>query len=175
MHRPTWVNGRLLTNAIVFGRRASARRVKLLPAGSHLSSHRSFVATNVVLKPHLDRFINQVLAGALAAANGDPILQSIHFSLDEDARWHREWTRAVLDAAIADTATNASVVSGWVDRWYPLASAAIEAFATVVAHAPVSLDPAEVTQGITTAASDDLHPVLEPPQQTGTTGTGTIG
>jgi toluene monooxygenase system protein E len=130
----------------------------------------SLVATNVVLKPQLDRFVNQVLAGTLAAANGDPILQSIHFSLDEDARWHRQWTGVVLDAAIADTATNASVVAGWVDRWNPLASAAIEAFAAVVAQAPVSLDPAEVTQAITTEASDDLRPVLEPPRGPGTIG-----
>ena len=130
----------------------------------------SLVATNAVLKPHLDRFINQVLAGALAAANGDPILQSIHFSLDEDARWHRQWTKAVLDVAIGDTETNASVISGWVDRWRPLATASIEAFAAVVAQAPVPLDPAEVTKRITTAASDELGSVPEPPPGTETTG-----
>jgi toluene monooxygenase system protein E len=113
------------------------------------------------LKPHLDRFINQVLGGALAAANGDPILQSIHFSLDEDARWHRQWTKAVLDVAIAETATNASVVSEWADRWRPLATASIEAFAAVVARAPVPLDPAEVTKRITTAASNDLRSLTE--------------
>jgi len=130
----------------------------------------SLVATNAVLKPHLDRFINQVLAGALAAANGDPILQSIHFSLDEDARWHRQWTKAVLDVAIGDTGTNASVVSGWVDRWRPLATASIEALATVVAQAPVPLDPAEVTKRITTAVSGELGSVPEPPRRSATTG-----
>jgi len=130
----------------------------------------SLVATNVVLKPHLDRFVNQVLAGALAAANGDPILQSIHFSLDEDARWHRQWTKAVLDVAIDDAASNASVVSGWVDRWLPLATASIEALAAVVAEAPVPLDPGEVTKRITRAVSDELGAVLAPPRENETTG-----
>jgi toluene monooxygenase system protein E len=130
----------------------------------------SLVATNVVVKPHLDRFINQVLAGALAAANGDPILQSIHFSLDEDARWHRQWTEAVLGVAIADTESNASVVSGWIDRWRPLATASIEAYADVVAQAPVPLNPAEVTKRITTAVSDELASAPEPPRGNETTG-----
>jgi toluene monooxygenase system protein E len=130
----------------------------------------SLVATNLVLKPHLDRLVNQVLAGALAAANGDPVLQSIHFSLDEDARWHREWTEAVLGVAIADTAADAAVISRWVDRWRPLAVAATEALAAVVATAPVPLDPAVVTREISAAVSDDLRRVLEPAHGGGTIG-----
>jgi hypothetical protein len=49
----------------------------------------SFIVTNAVIKPRIDRLVNQDIAGALATANGDPILTSIHFSLDEDAHWHR--------------------------------------------------------------------------------------
>src|ERR1700750_2535552 len=48
----------------------------------------AFILTNVIIKPRIDRLVNEEIAGALATANGDPILTSIHFSLDEDARWH---------------------------------------------------------------------------------------
>lgn len=56
----------------------------------------AFTVTNLVIKPRIDRLVNQEIAGTLATANGDPILASIHFSLDEDARWHRAWTTALL-------------------------------------------------------------------------------
>ena len=77
--------------------------------------------TNLVIKPRIDRLVNQEIAGTLATANGDPILASIHFSLDEDARWHRAWTTALLRHLIDDTPANAEVVSGWIGKWSPLA------------------------------------------------------
>jgi Methane/Phenol/Toluene Hydroxylase len=68
--------------------------------------------TNLVIKPRFDRLVNQEIAGTLATANDDPILASIHFSVDDDARWHRAWTttlpvhrcdrRAGIDARPAD-------------------------------------------------------------------------
>jgi len=96
----------------------------------------AFIVTNVVIKPQLDRLINEELAGRLAAANGDPILQSIHFSLQEDARWHVAWTAALVDVAIADTPINDEQISQWIDRWRPLASHATEALAAVAMSAP---------------------------------------
>jgi hypothetical protein len=66
------------------------------------------VVTNVVIKPHVDRLLNEDLAGALAAANGDPILSNIHFSLNEDANWHCAWTAALFHVAISDTPANAT-------------------------------------------------------------------
>ena len=71
----------------------------------------AFTVTNLVIKPRIDRLVNQEIAGTLATANGDPILTSIHFSLDEDARWHRAWTAALLRHLIDDTPANAEVVS----------------------------------------------------------------
>src|SRR5689334_21198682 len=70
----------------------------------------SFVVTNVVIKPHIDRTVNEI-AGGLATANGDPILQSIQFSLDEDAGWHRAWTAELVRVAITDTPANADVIA----------------------------------------------------------------
>ena len=63
----------------------------------------AFTVTNLVIKPRIDRLVNQEIAGTLATANGDPILTSIHFSLDEDARWHRAWTTALMRHLIDDT------------------------------------------------------------------------
>jgi toluene monooxygenase system protein E len=126
----------------------------------------AFTVTNAVIKPRIDRLVNQQIAGALATANGDPILTSIHFSLDEDARWHRAWTAALLRHLIDDTPTNAEVVSGWVEKWRPLASDALEALAGVMAEAPVPSDPNTVSTRITDDVSRELDILLEEPPRT---------
>jgi toluene monooxygenase system protein E len=126
----------------------------------------AFTVTNAVIKPRIDRLVNQQIAGALATANGDPILTSIHFSLDEDARWHRAWTAALLRHLIDDTPTNAEVVSAWVEKWRPLASDALEALAGVMAEAPVPSDPSTVTTRITDDVSRELDVLLEAPTRT---------
>ena len=79
----------------------------------------AFTVTNLVIKPRIDRLVNQEIAGTLATANGDPILASIHFSLDEDARWHRAWTTALLRYLVDDTPANAEMVSGWIEKVEP--------------------------------------------------------
>lgn len=121
----------------------------------------SFVVTNAVVKPRIDRLVNQYIAGTLATANGDPILTSVHFSLDEDARWHREWTAALIRHIVdADTA-NAEVVTGWIEKWSPLASDALEALAAVTAEAPVPIDPTAVAARITDEVSRQLDVALK--------------
>jgi toluene monooxygenase system protein E len=121
----------------------------------------SFIVTNAVIKPRIDRLVNQDIAGALATANGDPILTSIHFSLDEDARWHREWTAALIRHIVDDNTANAEVVSGWIEKWSPLASEALEAFASVTADAPVPSDPSAVAARITEEVLRELGAALK--------------
>jgi len=121
----------------------------------------SFIVTNAVIKPRIDRLVNQEIAGTLATANGDPILTSIHFSLDEDAHWHREWTAALIRHIVDDNTANAEVVSGWIEKWSPLASEALEAFASVTAEAPVPFDPSAVAARITDEVSRELGTALE--------------
>ena len=121
----------------------------------------SFIVTNAVIKPRIDRLVNQDIAGTLATANGDPILTSIHFSLDEDAHWHREWTAALIRHIVDDNTANAEVVSGWIEKWSPLASEALEAFASVTAEAPVPSDPSTVAARITDEVSRELGAALE--------------
>ena len=116
----------------------------------------SFIVTNAIIKPRIDRLVNQDIAGTLATANGDPILTSVHFSLDEDAHWHREWTAALIRHIVDDNTANAEMVSGWIEKWSPLASEALEAFASVTAEAPVPSDPSVVAARITDEVSREL-------------------
>ena len=116
----------------------------------------AFTVTNVVIKPHIDRLVNQEVAGTLATANGDPILSSIHFSLDEDARWHHAWTAALLRHAIGDRPANAEVVSAWIEKWRPLAFEAMEAYAGILAEGPVPLDPHTTSARIADEAARDI-------------------
>ena len=115
----------------------------------------AFVALNVVIKPHVDRLINQELAGAVAQANHDPILQAIHFSLDQDARWHRDWSRQLVQVAIDDSADNAERVGDHIDTWTPPARAAIDAFVEVFKDAPVPSEPTEVAARISRLVAGD--------------------
>lgn len=126
----------------------------------------AFTVTNAVIKPRIDRLINQEIAGTLATVNGDPILTSIHFSLDEDARWHRAWTAALLRHLINDTPANAEVVSTWIEKWHPLASQALEAFAGIVTEAPVPFDPSAVAARITDDVSREMDAMLTVPPRT---------
>jgi toluene monooxygenase system protein E len=119
--------------------------------------------TNLVIKPRIDRLVNQEIAGTLATANGDPILTSIHFSLDEDARWHRAWTTALLRHLIDDTPANAEVVSGWIAKWSPLAARALEALAGALAEAPVPLDASAAATRISDDVSRDTDSMLQAP------------
>ncbi len=119
--------------------------------------------TNLVIKPRIDRLVNEEIAGTLATANGDPILTSIHFSLDEDARWHREWTEALVRHLVDDTPANAEVVSAWIAKWTPLASQALEAFAGILAEAPVPLAASTVTTRITSDVARETGAMLKAP------------
>jgi MFS family permease len=116
--------------------------------------------TNPVIKPRFDRLVNQKIAGTLATANDDPILATIHFSVDDDAPWHRAWTTTLLRHLIEDTPANAEVVSGWIQKWSTRASPALEAFAATLAEAPVPLDAKAVAARITNDVSRDTGSML---------------
>jgi toluene monooxygenase system protein E len=88
----------------------------------------ALIALALAVKPRLDHLIVAELAGRARAA-GDDVLDHLLFSLDEDCRWHRAWSAALIRTALADRASNRAVIDGWLDRWRPLAIAAIEALA----------------------------------------------
>jgi toluene monooxygenase system protein E len=84
----------------------------------------------------------------------------IVFSLDEDAHWHRGWTAALIRHIVDDNTANAEVVSGWIEKWSPPASEALEAFASVTAEAPVPFDPSAVAARITDEVTRELGAAL---------------
>ena len=67
---------------------------------------------------------------------------------------------ALLRCLIDDTPANTEVVSGWVQKWSPLASRALEAFAEVLAEAPVPLDADAVAARITNEVSRETGSML---------------
>jgi toluene monooxygenase system protein E len=121
----------------------------------------ALVVTNVVIKPHLDRLVNIELAGSLAVMNHDPVLRHIHFSLDEDARWHRDWSRRLIQLAVDDTPRNVEVVSGWIDAWRPRATDAVGALAAVMSTAPSPLDAEPLQQRLEASVSEEMASLLQ--------------
>ena len=119
----------------------------------------AFVLLNVVIKPRLDRWINEELASFLSNLNGDPILRSVHFSLAQDSEWHRDWTKAALDVALSENPANRHIVEQWVSEWRELANAAVSALATASSSAPKPVNPASTIDRIVTAAQGDFESV----------------
>jgi toluene monooxygenase system protein E len=120
----------------------------------------AFVVTNLVIKPCLDRLVNQELAGAIALANGDFMLRNIHFSLDEDGRWHRDWSVALALMAFGDTPANRDVTVEWIAKWEPLAARAVQALAQLAAEAPIPVDPAAVAARVLKCTREDTTRLL---------------
>ena len=90
----------------------------------------SFVVLNLLLKPLVDELFMKHFSD-LALREGDHLLGQIFYSLNEDCQWHREWSRALVQMAVEDTAANRQIIQVWIDKWYPAAAAAIEAFSPV--------------------------------------------
>jgi toluene monooxygenase system protein E len=88
----------------------------------------SFVALNLVLKPLLDELFMNHLSD-LALREGDHLLGQVFYSLNEDCRWHREWTQALIRMVIEDNPQNCGTIQGWIEKWHPVATQALQAFA----------------------------------------------
>ena len=126
----------------------------------------AFVALNLVLKPLMDEvFMNQL--SDLALREGDYLLGRILYSLNEDCRWHREWSQALTRMLLEDHSQNRGAIQAWIEKWHPVATRSLQAFAPVFegkledAHMP----PFEgVTQKIDKYYRDYLSAMgFEPP------------
>ena len=95
----------------------------------------SFVGLNLVLKPLVDELFMKHL-GDLGRREGDYMLGQIFYSLNEDCQWHRQWSQALVKMAMKDTPRNKEVIQGWVNKWYPVAARAVQAFAPVFEEMP---------------------------------------
>ena len=88
----------------------------------------SFVGLNLVLKPLVDELFMKYLSD-LALREDDYLLGQIFYSLNEDCRWHRQWTESLVRMAIEDNVGNTDTIQGWINQWYPLAARAVHTFA----------------------------------------------
>ena len=90
----------------------------------------SFVGLNLVLKPLVDElFMNHF--SDLALREGDYLLGRVFYSLNEDCRWHREWSQALTRMVIEDNSHNTGTIQSWIDKCNPVAARAMQAFAPV--------------------------------------------
>ena len=64
---------------------------------------------------------------------------------------------------VDDTPANAEVVSGWIEKWSPLASRALEALAGIAAEAPVPLDASAAASRIADDLSRETDSMLTAP------------
>jgi toluene monooxygenase system protein E len=120
----------------------------------------ALVVTNVVIKPYFDRLVNVELAGSLAVINHDPVMRHIHFSLDEDARWHRDWSSQLLQLTIRDRPESVEVVLGWIDAWRAPATHAVAAFAGAMSTAPTSVDAQLLQQRVEASVSEEITSLI---------------
>jgi toluene monooxygenase system protein E len=92
----------------------------------------SFVGLNLVLKPLVDELFMKYFSD-LALREDDYLLGQIFYSLNEDCQWHRQWSASLIRMTIEDNARNRDTIQGWINQWYPLASAAVNTFALLFA------------------------------------------
>jgi toluene monooxygenase system protein E len=90
----------------------------------------SFVGLNLVLKPLMDEIFMNHLSD-LALREGDYLLGQVFYSLNEDCRWHREWTQALIRMVIEDNSQNRGTIQAWIEKWHPVATRGLQAFAPV--------------------------------------------
>jgi toluene monooxygenase system protein E len=90
----------------------------------------SFAGLSLVLKPLVDELFMKSLSD-LALSQDDYLLGRIFYSLNEDCQWHRQWSESLVRVAIEDNIRNKDTIQGWINRWYPLAARAVDAFSPV--------------------------------------------
>jgi toluene monooxygenase system protein E len=84
----------------------------------------ALAALALVVKPALDQLF-MVEFAALALARGDRLFADLAHSLERDCRWQRDWSDALVRAALAEHPDNAAPLREWVARWWPPLEAAL--------------------------------------------------
>lgn len=86
----------------------------------------AFVALNLIAKPAIDEaFFRQ--QGVSARRQGDTLFALVSEAALRDSERSRRWSVALV-GHLAQRPENVPVLEGWIDKWIPLADAAIEAF-----------------------------------------------
>jgi toluene monooxygenase system protein E len=95
----------------------------------------SLIALNLCIKPFIDELFMRYFSKE-AEEHDDHLLGQLFSSLDEDCRWHRAWTVALLRTAVEDNADNRAVVEGWIVRWGDIARRAAASFEFLFQRTP---------------------------------------
>ena len=85
----------------------------------------NLIALNVVAKPAVDETLREL--GATARHFGDPLLAQLADNQLRDSDRSRRWTAGFVEFC-KDHGNNQSVMREWVDKWMPLARAAINSY-----------------------------------------------
>lgn len=115
----------------------------------------ALVALACVVKPRFDALFTTHLA-ELARRAGDDVLANVVFSLSEDCRWHREWSRALIEVALAARSKNRAVIAAWIARWTPFAVRAIAGLAPAFEPGVPAAVEAASGAWLSSAGLDDL-------------------
>jgi toluene monooxygenase system protein E len=87
----------------------------------------ALIALTAVVKPAFDEvFVARV--ATLAASAGDGTLAQLLRCLEEDCRWHQQWSTALVEMLVADSRDNEAAITRWRQAWQPLADAAVAPF-----------------------------------------------
>jgi toluene monooxygenase system protein E len=104
----------------------------------------AFAAVALVAKPAFDALMNEQLS-ALARANGDEMLALVADDFQLDDRRHKATARALVDYSLHQKPELADVLGEWVQKWTPLADAAVEGLSGLWEGAPTPI-PAETVR-----------------------------
>lgn len=86
----------------------------------------TFAALQLVAKPAFDEAVLREL-GRSARRNGDDLLALLNDAFLRDADRSRRWSAALVRMAL-DVESNRDVLTGWIEKWQPLADAAIDGY-----------------------------------------------
>ncbi len=102
----------------------------------------ALIALNLVLKPAFDTVCTVHLASE-ARRNGDALLAHVLISLERDCRWHRQWSRALMQLALAESADTRALLERCAEHWRPAVERAVHALAR-----PFALDERTCAQAL---------------------------
>ena len=101
----------------------------------------AFTALNLVAKPAVEEAV-LVHLGNEGLRNNDTLLDLLTKAQMRDAERHRRWAGALVRMALEQDG-NAEVLKGWLEKWTPLADAAIDAYCDALPEAAGRADDAK--------------------------------
>jgi toluene monooxygenase system protein E len=121
----------------------------------------AFTAANLVLLPALDDVLLRQ-SGELARHNGDEEMWLVNGFLRVDSQRRDRWSVALANFAVAAQPDNAEVLHEWIERWSPLADAAVMGLAQLLAAAPHQAPKADEVMDGAQQARTRLLEQIEP-------------